>query len=126
MSVSTDAILAFGFDLGDDEDESLAERLGADRDDFDFDEWIAEQAGAVYPNGHAGINSPEYQGYSAARKAAIEACPVEVIMHCSYDCPMHFLALRGTEQRAWRGHTVVVKTTTAPDSDRIASMRKFC
>jgi hypothetical protein len=130
MGVSTDAILAFGFDLGDAEDMSLAERFGAaerdeDEEDFDFDDWIARQAGAIYPAGHSGIDSPEYRAYSEKRDAAIAACPVEVITHCSYDYPMHFLALRGTERKAWRGHPVKVETP-APDASRLAAMRAFC
>ena len=132
MGVSTHAILAFGFDLGEAEDKSLAERFGAAPDDdedgesFEFDDWIARQAGAIYPEGHSGIDSPEYRAYSEARDAAIAACPVEIITLCSYDYPMYFLALRGKKQRAWRGSPVVVDTTAAPDAYRIASMRKFC
>jgi hypothetical protein len=44
MGVSTDAILAFGFDLG--EEVSLTELFGAteNEDGFDFDERIAELA----------------------------------------------------------------------------------
>lgn len=127
MGVSTDAILAFGFDLGDEEDVTLAERFGAEEDDdsFDFDEWIGKQAGAVYPAGYAGINSPEYVAYYEKLQAAIAACPVEVITHCSYDYPMHFLALRGTEARAWRGKPQTVQTEPPPP-ERIAAMRAFC
>lgn len=127
MGVSTDAILAFGFDLGDEDDGTLAERFSAeeDGDDFDFDDWIAKQAGAIYPAGHAGIDSPEYVSYSEKRNAALAACPVEVITHCSYDYPMHFLALRGTEARAWRGHPRSVQTEP-PQPERISAMRAFC
>lgn len=125
MGVSTDAILAFGFDLGDDEDVSLAERFGADSEDFDFGDWIAAQAGAVYPEGHSGIESPEYTAYWETRQAAIEACPVEVITHCSYDYPMYFLAVRGTESRAWRGHPQAV-TTGEVAPEKVAAMREFC
>jgi hypothetical protein len=129
MGVSTDAILAFGFDLGDEEDKSLAARFGVEEPDdgesFDFEDWLGEQAGAVYPAGHSGIDSPEYRAYSEKRNAAIDACPVEVVMHCSYDYPMHFLALRGTKQRAWRGSPKAV-ATEGPAPEQIAAMRQFC
>jgi len=126
MGVSTDAILAFGFDLGDEEDQSLASRLGAADDEFeDFEDWIAVQAGAVYPAGHSGIDSPEYQAYRAKRDAAISACPVEMVMHCSHDYPMHFIAVRGTKSRAWRGSPqAIIAGPVAPEL--IDAMRAFC
>lgn len=127
MGVSTDAILAFGFNLVDEgDDKTLAERFGAeDEGDFDFEEWLAERAGAVYPENHSGIDSPEYQAYSQARRAAIAACPVEIILHCSYDYPMYFLALRGSQKRANRGYPQAI-TTEAPSQERIAAMRALC
>jgi hypothetical protein len=129
MGVSTDAILAFGFNLLD-EEESLAALFGEQSKDddgeaFEFDDWIARQAGATYPEGHSGINSPEYRAYAAKRDAAIAACPVEIITHCSYDSPMYFLALRGTETRAWRGSPKAVETPP-PAPEQIDAMLAFC
>jgi hypothetical protein len=130
MGVSTDAILAFGFDLGDPNDQSLASRFGAeeeaeDGESFEFEEWIAAQAGAIYPAGHSGIHSQEYEAYAAKRDAAIAACPVEIITHCSFDYPMHFLAVRGTKTRAYRGTPQPVVAGQIPE-EQIASMRSFC
>lgn len=128
MGTSTDAILAFGFDLGECEDEGIAAmfRVELEGDEiFDFDEWLATRAGAVYPEGHSGIDSPEYQTYSAARKLAIDRCPVELVTHCSYDYPMYFLALRGSETRAWRGSPKAV-STPQPTQEQIDAMRSFC
>ena len=128
MGVSTDAILAYGFDLGEEEDQSMAERFGAqveDGESFDFEDWVAGRSGAVYPAGHGGIDSPEYRAYAAKRDAAIAACPVEMVMHCSYDYPMYFLAIRGTESRARRGYPqAVVAGEVAPEL--VASARAFC
>ncbi len=130
MGVSTDAIPAFGFDLGDEEDSSLASRFGEpekgdDEESFDFDEWIARKAGAIYPVGHSGIKSPKYEEYWAKRNAAIAACPVEVITHCSYDYPMYFLAIRGSESRARRGYPQRVADSD-PSPEMIIAMRSFC
>ena len=129
MGVSTDAILAFGFDLGDNDEIHIAERFGVTdseaQADFDFDGWVAEKAGAIYPAGHSGIDSPEYKVFAAARDAAINACPVELVIHCSYDYPMYFLALRGTKVRAWRGSPVQVQTPT-PSGHPLTAMRQFC
>lgn len=130
VGVSTNAILAFGFDLGVEGAEELAELFmpGVDTEEdesFEFDEWIATQAGVVYPEEHSGIDSPEFEDYSTKREAAIAACPVEVITHCSYDYPMYFLALRGTKISASRGYPVAI-TTPTPTAEQIAAMRAFC
>lgn len=128
MGVSTDAILAFGFDLGDDEDRSIAEVFNApegDDDGFDFDEWVGQKAGAIYPEGHAGIDSPEYVAYSTKKREAVDSCPVELITHCSYDYPMYFLAIRGTEVRAWRGEPKPIHIER-PAQAKIDAMKLFC
>jgi len=129
MGVSTDAILAFGFDLGADEDQPLAARFGEEESDdgesFDFEDWVARRAGAVYPEGHSGIDSDEYKAYSAKRDAAFAACPVEMVMHCSYDYPMYFLALRGSKTRAWRGTPSAVNPTPPSDA-QVTAMQAFC
>lgn len=123
MGVSTDAILAFGFDLG----EELPEAFSSDSSDasFEFDEWLQVRAGAVYPEGHPGIDSVEYRTYSDACKAALDACPVDLITHCSYDSPMRFLAIRGTHKRANRGYPVAITTPEIPP-DAVAAMKAFC
>ncbi len=124
MGVSTDAILAFGFNLGEELPEAFQDDDG-DSAGFEFDEWLNQKAGVVYPEGNAGIKSPEYRAYSDACKAVKAASPVDFITHCSYDCPMYFLALRGSNSTARRGYPVAV-TTPVPTAERVAAMRSFC
>lgn len=123
MSQSTDAILAFGFNLTD-EDESLAELFSIEDDDgeFEFDEWIAQRAGVSY---RSGMSPEEYGAYSAAKDRALAECPVEVVTHCSDEYRMHFLALRGTVTTANRGYPKAV-TTWTPEQARIDAMKAFC
>lgn len=122
MSQSTDAILAFGFDLGEME---LEEILKQDTNGEDFEDWLATQAGVVYPAGHAGIHSAEYEAYAAARHAAIAACPVELVRHCSDECTMYFLALRRSVTRASRGYPEPISLTEPTPAQRDA-MAMFC
>lgn len=124
MGTSTNAILAFGFDLGEELPEAFQDSDG-DGDNFDFDEWLNKKAGAIYPVDHAGIKSPEYQAYSTACKAARAASPVDFITHCSYDYPMYFLAVPGTQTTARRGYPETVGTPDVPP-EAVAAMRKFC
>jgi len=84
MGTSTDANIAYGIDLGEDmwgwpwynED-----RYDANEDPLDlFYEW----------------NKKEYG----------EDSPFEIFWHCSYECPMYILGLKGTELTANRGDAV--------------------
>lgn len=86
---------------------------------------LDEVKGVVYPEENNGMYSPEYQSYLTKHKAAIEACPVEVVTHCSIEYPMYFLALRGTAKSANRGSPVAV-TTPTPAAEQIESLRAFC
>lgn len=122
MSQSTDAIIAFGFDLGD---MTLEEILKEDPDGEDFEDWLATQAGVVYPAGHAGIESAEYEAYKAARDAAIAACPVELVRHCSDEYTMYFLALRRSVTRASRGYPEPI-SLTEPTAAQREAMAMFC
>ena len=120
MGVSTDAILAFGFDLG----EELPESLMGDNEHFDFDEWFESQVFDVSPPDHEDYQR-DWPEYWQAKRSAIAALPYEVITHCSYDYPMYFLAARGSDTRAKRGYPAGVSTPDVAPAT-IEAMRKFC
>jgi hypothetical protein len=112
MGGSTDAIIAFGFDLG----EELPESLMTDADDgesFDWWNWLD-----IY------LGLGEEENYNV-RSNARKSFPVEFITHCSYDYPMYFLAARGTKQVATRGHPTEVKMAEETP-EQIQAMRDFC
>ena len=74
------------------------EAAGDDDDDaVDPEDQIARDAGIEdwYPG--AG------KEYFRRKRAAINACPVEFILHCSDEFPMWVLAVRGTAVTAFRG-----------------------
>lgn len=124
MSVSTDAILAYGHDLGeldaiyeleldwlkdaDDPGEALDDRLLAELAGF-TEEWSETN------NARA--------GYFKRKDAAADATGVEVITHCSLDAPMYFLAARGSGVTASRGYPQKVLSPLVADprwDERIA------
>jgi hypothetical protein len=128
MGTSTDAILAFGFDLG--EQEELPDALlAACRDDdeggFAFDSLVAKEIGLVEPT-HGNYEAPEWPAHWKAKREAEAAYPLDLIGHCSGDYRMWFLAVRGTEQRARRGSPVAINELPQPPADRIEAMRAFC
>lgn len=117
MSQSTDGIIAFGFDAG--EESPVEHLLGEEFDDLD--DLLASEAG-ISPWDH---NSGK--DYWKKKEAALAETPVELIHHCSGDYPMYILAVRGTHMNASRGYPQVI----APDffavpQEKIEAAKKWC
>jgi hypothetical protein len=99
MGVSTDAILAYGYDLGGDEDGWKVREAGKygeleldwlDEED-DFTEQAMDRIRAA-----AGFTETDWQaeGYFDRKHAAEAAAGVEIEMYCSDEAPMYLLAAK--------------------------------
>jgi hypothetical protein len=118
MGQSTDALMAFGFDLGEELPDSFT--AGAE-DGFEADEFLLRDYDAGIPEWTPGVGSD----YWGKKDEALAKLPVDVITHCSGEYPMYFLAVRGTSRRATRG-TPVVADQYQIGVDQIAALRTFC
>lgn len=106
MGVSTDGILAYGFDLGED--------FGFDWDREDVPAWVTDEDDEAAENvllAANGFTEPEPDGdawiaWHDRRTAALEQLGVELIAHCSDRAPMYLLAAKSFENR--RGDAVAV------------------
>lgn len=119
MGQSTNAIMAFGFDLGEELPESFTYE---DEDgEFEMDKFLAQDFGIDMPEWTPGVGSEFFD----KERAAISKIPVEIIDHCSGDYPMHFLAVRGTENSARRGYPEKAPQRPIEQSE-IDALRAFC
>ncbi len=131
MSQSTDAILAFGFDLGEELPEKLvaAGRESDDEDDGEGFQWemVAASLAGISPPADewSDATKPQWHAFWDACRAAEAAHPLTLIGHCSGDYPMRFLAVNGTEMRANRGSPTAIKTPPISPAS-IEAMRSFC
>lgn len=109
MGTSTDAILAYGYDLGSEEGEWQVGEIGeygdlivdwydSEAEDPDFIEAVETKLLAA-----AGFTETDWQvdGYFQRKREALAGIGVEVISHCSHECPMYILAAHSTT--AYRG-----------------------
>jgi hypothetical protein len=114
MGQSTNAILAFGFDLGEFEDLPQSLQIAMEEDgDFEWDKFLYEDYGIEPIDDYV------------KQEAALKQVPIEVIYHCSNSYPMYFLSVRGTKQTALRGYPkAVTKMLTVPDAHQ--ALRDFC
>lgn len=107
MGVSTDAIIAYGMNLGEDWHSKVP--WGEIEDDYgytiDWEEWVADEAGVGYGT------EATYED----RRAVLDAFPVEVIHHCSDEVPHLFLAVPGTKLRARRGYPERIEALEVED-----------
>lgn len=122
MGQSTNAILAFGFDLGEELPESLQIAMEED-EDFEWDRFLAEDSGVIYPD-YGAYNV--HGEYAQAEKEALAKVHIQVILHCSYDYPMYFLSIRGTEQTACRGYPRTIDTAMQGIGDQRQALKDFC
>ena len=98
MGVSTDAILVFGINLGEDGDELYDQYREAIGEENDFEEFIVFQANLDH-------SDPDY---FEKREAVLKNCPMDITVHCCDNEPMVILGLRGTETTAWRGDVKII------------------
>lgn len=123
MGVSTNALIAFGFDLGEagDREVDLSE-LFPDPDGGDepqLDEWLLEKAGVVFKNGM------NYDDFKKKRDKVLAACPVALVEHCSNEHPMYLLAVRGTVKVARRGYAEPFELPQV-SQEQIEAAKAFC
>lgn len=117
MGRSTTAMVAFGFDLGEDLPEAW--------EGLEFDDIIAQENGLEQPPPESHDNS-KWSNYFTTLGQLADAYPLELIYHCSCDYPLHFLALKGTQQWADRGYPALLEQLPPIEPDAITQMKDFC
>lgn len=118
MGTSTDAILAYGFNLG-----------GLDKgisfkgfDDGDMPEWAeGDFDEAVHKRLLASVGfdekwSKENEGFFARKREAERLLRVELVYHCSSEYPMYILSAKAFS--ANRGYPVTVDFNIPADADK--------
>lgn len=125
MGQSTNAIIAYGFDLGDELPESLQSLMS--EYEGDSEEVLAADIGIELPQYTAGC---DYSAYSASRNAGLADLKIDLITHCSGEYPMYFLAARGSNKLASRGNPTSLSARDLDDGkfDQgvIDAMHAFC
>lgn len=102
MGVSTDAILAFGFDIGESWEDSFETFFGeaflGDDNEVDMHELDSE--------------------------LEAEGAPIELVQHCHVDNPMWVVAVRGTVTTAWRGYPKRIEGLTV-DAEKVEAAKEY-
>lgn len=97
MGQSTNAILCYGIDIGEDGGELASRGFLDDIDDYDdlIDEVTGRLlAAAGFTEPEPGREDPGWAAWCRRRFAAEERLPVELVAHCSDRSPMYILTVR--------------------------------
>lgn len=110
MGVSSNGILVFGIDLGEEEPDFLEGQDGFDS----------------YLNGLSGLPSWGEAGHSFKDQQAFrDSCPADMTLYCSYEYPMFILSVRGTETTVYRGSVEEI-TSLEVDAEKVAAFKAWC
>lgn len=119
MSISSDGIIAYGIDLGegmDDDEGTVFPWQDEEEYDGEFREWVLTKILGFTEEWHK-----DNEGYFDRQKAAWSPFPLEMVLHCSYEYSMYFLAVKGTVHTARRGYpTFIEKLPVVHDGQRQA------
>lgn len=137
MGVSNDALLVYGVDLKEQNPGiTLREFHGLDIEDYyeesyDFEDVLIEKA--ARKDGVSDLVISIDMPYEVIRrvlenrKRVIETCPIEVIMYCTDEHPMYFLAVRGAKITAGCGYAQEVKPEfLSVPQEKIDAATKWC
>ena len=155
MGVSTDGLLVYGVDLGEDREvpwydydsddneqclETWWEKLhGINSDDLwqQYADWekIHKKEGFEHYEHNSKLiekfeaEHPEWREaldkYYLDSKEIEKSCPVEEVIYCSYDYAMYFLAVKGHSHSASRGYPKEIKNLEV-DKEALQKATDFC
>ena len=134
MTVSTDAILCYGISVPEGDELPWSDRELYD--DGIHDWWLEQNAwkpscqpwdedGERIPN----TTEDDVKQYFAEKREfkSTHPCPVDDVIHCSYDYPMHIIAIPTTVKRAWRGFPQLIDFDQCKVyRDDTEALREFC
>lgn len=117
MSVSTDGILVFGIDLGEERPDFLYDE--ENEEELEFDDYLYSLSG-LPQWGEPDFNWDFMRDYLKDQR-------VDMTLHCSYNYPMFILSVRGTEHRNSRGTPTEIEVSDLKVSQEdIEALKKFC
>jgi hypothetical protein len=130
MGQSTDAILFYGIDYGEDLDlDTLIAESGLKMEDPAFKDLYALKVGIVAPKVEWSEN-PEvktaYISYWNQKREASEKAKCELSSHCSDECPMYFVYVKTAYQRAHRGYPVEIETLMVVKPEWREELKEYC
>lgn len=135
MSVSTDAILCYGFEVGDEDEKPAWMQPEEGDEDFDFETFlVARLSDSIKEPGefnkisydHDPEIRKQWSDYWAAKREFVKSVGVDLVSHCSGDYPMYILAAKASITRAHRGYPEKLPDGMTADPGWPQILEVFC
>ena len=128
MDVSTNGILYFGIELGDEEDVCFPwDDFVDEENDIYVDDYVAHKLGVDEPDIPYEGNEELYSKFWEEKSAAIKATGCEVDYHGSSACVMYYVTLTAKHFTAHRGYPTEIKPEDLVVTDeQKEQLKKFC
>jgi hypothetical protein len=128
MTVSTNALLYYGFTFTEEEYEPPWKK--EDDEDHDSDDWLCELLGGPKePDvewSEASEVKQQFHEYWDAKKKFIEELPIMIGWHCYIDYPMYFICIRESHHEAYRGYPVQLKDSIVKNLGWDPTLQEYC
>lgn len=125
MGVSTDGILFFGFDLGEDEENEWP----WEEEDEDWENAYLKRKGfeTVPFTADGSPGRSKYESYYEKRKELLKECACTIGHHCSDSYGMRYVALKDHNMYAWRGEPKEVPPQfLMVSNEEVSKLKEFC
>jgi len=126
MSVSTNAILFYGYCWDDEAEHPWPDGEGEVLDEDEDDNWedrYARARGCLPPDAEA--SAREHKKYETAKKKLVAASRCRVDTHCMTSCPMPYVAVEASVTISHRGYPSTV-TSIDVDPTWDEALTEFC
>lgn len=135
MGQSTNAILCYGFEVGEEDEKPDWMQPEGDNEEFDFDDFVASrfsdsirEPGEFHQENyeHDPAIQKQWSDYWAAKRELVKSAGVELVSHCSGDYPMYILAVKSSVITAHRGYPKRLPNDMVADPEWRKVLEGFC
>jgi hypothetical protein len=134
MGQSTNAILCYGFSVGEEDDPPSWMEV-EEEDEFDFDNLVLKHFGGDLSEPRE-FDEDKYNKdpeirkawaeYWAAKKSVVDGVGVTLVRHCSCDYPLYILAVKVSQKTASRGFPIVFEGDIIHEEEWKNTLETFC
>ena len=135
MSVSTDSILCYGFEVGDEDEKPDWMEPQGDDEEFDFETFLVSKFSdsikdpAEFDKADYDSNPEtrkQWSDYWAAKRELVKSVNVDLVSHCSGDYPMYVIAVKASITMARRGYPKKLAGDIVVDPGWHKILEDFC
>ena len=127
MGQSTNGILFYGINLGENGDEFTFDDE-AEHYELDFETIYAAKHGLLEPEGDYDdlLTRPLFKAYWDKKSSLLKSCPCEIDTYGSSDYPLYFVAVKAGKYLVHRGYTTEIPDGLTAKPEWKEQIKAYC